>query len=386
MANTTANDNSKRSVNYKARKSDCPLWLHPSGQWTRKVRGRFHYFGKDIAVALKRWADEKDYLLAGRPVPRTDSSPSVDQICNTYLDGLRELVRIGKRSAGYLDSQVRCCDMLVTTVGKQTRLHFMNESDWKRLWVRLAEGVAPTTLTGRVLSIRSLAKFASTIGPPVKVPNTFQVSGSRESNLYRARKESQRFLSREDIHKLLANATPPFKPILMLAINCGLPGSDIAEIRIDDLNLKHKDVWLRITRTKTGITRRFPLWPETVLEIKRYLKTKPLPLRQQDKDLLFLTGTRRSWRSNASGGGPTSDCMTYLKTKVRLPNVEFYSLRRTFATQAAKTKDLITTRYLMGHKLDSKDILLKHYIAEPSDSEIRNVVNYVRDWFYGVEP
>jgi integrase len=390
MTKTTPKRSGKGETKNLRRKTtkdrDCPLWLHPGGQWTRKIRGKFHYFGRDLDIALKRWADEKDYLLAGRPIPRTDSSPSVDQVCNAYLDMLRNKVRIGQMSAGYLDTQVRCCEMLVDTVGKQTRLHFLSETDWTKLWVHLAEGVAPTTLSSRVLSVRTLAKFASKIGPVVRVPDTFQVASSRQCDSYRAKKQDKRFFSKEDIHKLLANSTPAFKPILLLAINCGLPGSDIAEIQTDELHLDAQEVWLRITRTKTGTTRRFPLWPETVIAIKDYLKTKPLPLRQQDRDLLFLTGKRRSWRASSSGGGPTADCMAYLRKKAKLPNAEFYSLRRTFATVASKTRDLPTVRFLMGHKVGQKDILLKHYLAEPTESEIREVVNFVRSWLFEVKP
>jgi hypothetical protein len=40
----------------------------------------------------------------------------------------------------------------------------------------------------------------------------------------------------------------------------------------------------------------------------------------------------------------------------------------------------------MGHKVGQKDILLKHYLAEPTESEIREVVNFVRSWLFEVKP
>jgi hypothetical protein len=35
-----------------------PIWLHPSGQWCKKHKGVFHYFGSDYDASLKRFADE----------------------------------------------------------------------------------------------------------------------------------------------------------------------------------------------------------------------------------------------------------------------------------------------------------------------------------------
>ena len=54
---------------------DFPLFRHATGRWTKKVKGRFHYFGKvaddpEGEKALNLWLDQKDDLLAGR-TPRT---------------------------------------------------------------------------------------------------------------------------------------------------------------------------------------------------------------------------------------------------------------------------------------------------------------------------
>lgn len=42
----------------KSSKKPCrgfPLFLHQTGQWTKKVRGCMHYFGVDRDAALAKW-------------------------------------------------------------------------------------------------------------------------------------------------------------------------------------------------------------------------------------------------------------------------------------------------------------------------------------------
>jgi hypothetical protein len=58
-----------------------PLFLHQSGQWAKKVRGKIHYFGTDAVAAEAKWHKERDDLYAGcgsrsgpwRTVPATPS-------------------------------------------------------------------------------------------------------------------------------------------------------------------------------------------------------------------------------------------------------------------------------------------------------------------------
>jgi hypothetical protein len=65
---------SKKKARPQKPSKDFPLFVHATGRWCKKVRGKFAYFGKIAEdpkgeTALQLWLDQRDDLLAGR-VPR----------------------------------------------------------------------------------------------------------------------------------------------------------------------------------------------------------------------------------------------------------------------------------------------------------------------------
>lgn len=46
------------------------LFLHATGQWAKKIRGKLHYFGTDPDAALQKYLADRDYLQVGLTPPR----------------------------------------------------------------------------------------------------------------------------------------------------------------------------------------------------------------------------------------------------------------------------------------------------------------------------
>ena len=79
--------------------SRLPLWKHKaSGQWCRKIAGKFYYFGADLESALEEWRRTKDYLLDGKePPPRPDDDPaSIAIICDAFMEFKEGLLNSGR--------------------------------------------------------------------------------------------------------------------------------------------------------------------------------------------------------------------------------------------------------------------------------------------------
>jgi len=68
-----------------------PLWLHPRGQWCKKIKGHFYYFEQDKDAALTEYVRVRDDLAAGRkPRPKDDSTSAVAYVANAFLTAKRE--------------------------------------------------------------------------------------------------------------------------------------------------------------------------------------------------------------------------------------------------------------------------------------------------------
>jgi hypothetical protein len=80
---------------------DFPLFPHATGRWAKKVRSKFHYFGKladdpDGQVALNVWLDQKDALLAGRTPGTKVQGLTTYELVNRFLEAKSETIEAGK--------------------------------------------------------------------------------------------------------------------------------------------------------------------------------------------------------------------------------------------------------------------------------------------------
>ena len=140
--------------------------------------------------------------------------------------------------------------------------------------------------------------------------------------------------------------------------------------------------WVDYPRPKTGVTRRCPLWPETIRALREAMASRPRHKDQADAGLVFITKRGLSWGKQTSDNPVTKETAKLLKKLgIHRRGVNFYALRHTFQTIGDEARDPIATRAIMGHAEDSSDMSAV-YRENVSDDRLRAVVEHVRRWLF----
>lgn len=379
---------------------ELPLFLHRNGQWCKKVKGKFHYFGTDKDQALIQWATDRDRILAGLPPRCRDNSPTVAELANVYLELRRSDIARGEITERTLLEAEKSIRRLVDIVGRDAQPSQMDPEDFATIRDKLAEPVAkkvfgrgggkgrsvarrsPVTVDGDIRRLRAFFSWCVDNGHLPREP--FYGSGFKTSSTKvrkQQRKKSNRHLFYpQELRSILAKTSWRTRPLILLAINAGLSVVDIGTWKKSEApNLDLAEVWVSMPRRKTGIDRKFVLWPETVDAIRVYLRKQ----KANKLEALFLTARRQPWLRES--GSKRLDALGPAFRKLReaagLSNGAFYDLRRTFRTIAGESLDIEATEHVMGHA-DGENDMSARYRLKISDDRIRNVCFYVRNWLF----
>ena len=211
---------------------------------------------------------------------------------------------------------------------------------------------------------------------------------------------SNRILTGKEIRRLLHRATPTFRAMILLGVNCGLGPADLGRLRWNMIDLRTRT--LRFPRPKTGTERVGYLWKKTrdALIRVRTLKHNRLALeRDGDSALVFVTRKglpyyreREVHAKVAVNGGSTmkvvgvtvdnaiSLTFSRMARELKLDGVTFYRLRHTLKTIGKRARDREALDLMMGHKDPTIGKVYDH--EEISWSRIKRVarVVYCRLW------
>ena len=408
MTNSTRRSRSRHHQSAKPY-PDFPLTAHPTGRWCKKVRGRLIFFGKidNPQAALDKWLKEKDELLAGK-IPREQRAEgtTLRDVANAYLRQQQTLLDTGELSTRTFADNYRTCASLIEHFGKQRLLDDLRQEDFAAYRVHLAQRLGPVALGNSIQKTRSVFKFALETGmlkTPILFGPGFKRPSKKTLRLDRAKK-GPKFFTVEELHKLLTVAGIQLKAMILLASNAGLGNSDLANIPISAVNLQTG--WGDFSRPKTGIVRRFPLWPETIAALRDVLAKRKAPKDEADAGLLFITKYGGRWAKTIFEPSPIAEPgADELATKYRINNdnaigkefakllVEakierrkgrsFYALRHVFETVAGESRDQVAVDHIMGH---ARDDMASVYRERISDERLQAVAEHVRHWLFKSPP
>jgi len=369
---------------------NCPLWLHPSGRWTVKRKGRQFYFGRDPREAHKLWEDGKEYYSKGQLPPDRRDVPRVRDLLNAFLTDRKQDLDAGDLVRKTFLGYKAVCKSMVDRFGRCTpieeaftleRLKAYRNHVAKRL-------VSPTSLKVHLSKVKAILLWGfehRIIDKPIATGDTLKPPKLRKIREHK-REQGRRFLEAAEIRKVLEAASPVWKAATLLGVNCGFGNTDIARLRVRDIDLERG--WIEFPRPKTGVMRRCPLWPETVEAIREALKARPKPAKPENRGLVFLTRCGLQLVRLTENGAlvdavPENFDKVLRKAGVKRPGVSFYALRHSFRSAATRVRDREAADVIMGH---ARGDMAESYIEFVPDERLVAVSDAVREWLYNDQP
>ena len=352
-----------------------PLYLHKSGNFAKKIRGRTVYFGRDFEEALAKYEQQKDALYAGREPDELGEQSTVGEACNAYMSRNLEKRNNGDIALKTYQNYYDACVRTVEHFGSHRTLESLTPSDFADLRAELAKRYSTVKLLNVMIWIRSIFKYALNvermIDRPVDYGDGFSVPTKRELRRARNGKSKQLFTA-EEIWSMTAAAPEQIRAMIWLGINCGFEPHDCGQLQWRHLDLV--EGWHDFSRPKEGIERRCPLWPET-LDLLRERR-----LQVKSDDYVFRTKYGRLWWREEDNKISTE----FRKLMDRLEMYEkgrtvFLTLRHTFRTVARSVRDPGAIRKIMGHVDSSID---DTYIEDIEDADLLRVTDFVYKWLH----
>jgi integrase len=401
-----------------------PLTHHPSGRWRKIHNGTAHYFGptnddgtaeeyeKAWRAALERYKREWPLILDGREVPPEDDSDGglrMADLANEFLNVKRTRLDSGELSSHSFKSYHATCAALVAFFGDNRRVDDLRPDDFERYRKKLASRYGVVGLKNEINRCRVAFKFAfdhRLIDRPVNYGQSFDKPSRLV--LLRARNEAgPRMFEAEELRTILKaldggkmkvddkemkfKADPVLKAMVLLAANGGFGNTDVASLPQSAVDFDSG--WCSFPRPKTGIARRFPLWPETAVALRAAITVRPKPKDPSDDRLCFLTRLGKPWVRVAVSidddgnekhvpADAVSPKFANLLRKLKIngrKRLNFYTLRHVFQTIGGDAKDPDAVSSIMGH---SDQSMAGVYRERISDERLRDVVDTVRAWLW----
>lgn len=381
-----------------------PLTAHQNGQWCKKIKGKVWFFGvwANPDDALQKYLDEVDEIQAGRDPRRTvvaglsSTELPVYDLCNMFLERQQARAKSGEVSNRHFSDCLKTCKIVTDHFGKFMRAAALRAADFKVLRESFPSTWGPVKTANEIQRVRSVFKWAAeselvdrlpNFGPDFKKPS--RTATRRDQQQRQAERGGKLDFSAAEVQKLLKASSGWLHACILLGINGGMGNSDCGRLSTTFLDLKSG--WYDLARQKTGIPRRFRLWPETVEAIRAAMMKRPIAKNDDDDPLCFLTSHGMPiWWEVVKESGETSirDNITAMFTKlcetcgVSRSGRGFYSLRRTFETVAGATKDQVAVDYVMGHVDESMAAVYRQGIE---DQRLIDVGQHVRNWLFPKE-
>lgn len=379
-----------------------PLYAHPLGYWSRKIRGKIYHFGRwgrvvkgvltplpfeeGWTAALAVHKAKIDDLQAGHvPAPTQErKQTTVRVLCEKFLAAKiarRANNEIGERMlVEYRDTTNR----LTKKFGPRLA-DALTPEDFESLRAELAKQFGPVRLSNEIVKVKSVFKYAADsdlLSHPVRFGPEFR----KPSNaVLRKHKNDSggNMMEADEIRAMIEVASPTDRAMVLLMVNCGFQAMDCCKLPFRKVDLERG--WHDFPRAKNGNARRCPLWPETCDALRQAIAARPKPADEGAAELVFLTPRGRPYLSAKESANLLSQRLIGVmrRAAVHRQGRGANTLRHVFRTVADGSLDHVAIDLVMGHVDGS---VAARYRERVDDARLVAVSEHVRRWLFGGDP
>jgi len=276
------------------------------------------------------------------------------------------------------------CDLLVEQFGKRRLADDLAAPDFEAPRATMARRLGPVALGNAVQRVRTVFKYgleAGKLDQPMRYGPQFKKPSKTVMRKHRT-KTGPKLFEAEEVRKLLGAAGVQLRAMLYLGLNCGFGGHDCAALPLSAPDLERG--WVNFPRPKTGVSRRCPLWPETVAALRAALEARPKPDEYAACGVFFVTKYGKPWVQGNKAEALSHE-FTNLTKRLGIEGRKgrgFYTLRHVFRAAADASGDFPAVRLVMGHVDSSIDDVYRERI---DDTRLEDVVALVRRWLWAEE-
>ncbi|HEX3035163.1 MAG TPA: tyrosine-type recombinase/integrase [Thermodesulfobacteriota bacterium] len=219
---------------------------------------------------------------------------------------------------------------------------------------RLSEGVAPRTVNIELTCLSHMLNKAVERG-------YIKESPFKGIKLLTYEKKPPKFLTGEEVSKLLGAASPWLKPIIIVMLNTGIRDGERRRLKFEDIDFKNKRILIRSSKAKDY--RAIPM-NEEVEKILKWLQENYIPSNSISTKSCLRKEHQKEYVFCNEDGSPVQHIKRAFRNACRkagLRGASPHTLRHTFASHLVMSGvDLRTVQRLLGHKSISTTIIYSH--------------------------
>jgi integrase len=216
---------------------------------------------------------------------------------------------------------------------------------------RYTDGVKPATINRELAVLKKAFNLACREWEWVRDNPVCRVSMEREQNT------RDRWLTEAEEKRLLAEATPWVRELVIFAAHTGMRQGEILALTWSGVELERRTV--TVFKSKNGERRTIPV-NQTVVDLLTHKYRERDPGTPSVTDLVFVSETL----TPLDGSNLRRGFNSALKA-AKIENFHFHDLRHTFATRLVQAGvDLYKVQRLLGHKSPSMTQRYAHHFPE----------------------